>query len=105
MSATTVPVTIAPQAAELINELGLRDAIEQMIEHTRQVVPDLQTIELGREIQPSDCPEDRYVVIEAWRTGPTPLEDPTDDEWREWFLRAFPPKVTAWVVFHLFDRE
>jgi hypothetical protein len=104
MHATTVPVTVRPEADELINELGLRGAINQMIEHTRQVVADLHSIEVTRELLLAERPEERRVVIEAVRTGPTPPEDPTDKEWQEWLLQSFPRDVSGRVIFLLFDR-
>ncbi len=41
MSATTFPVSITPEAAARVAELGMQAELERMLEHTRQTVPGL----------------------------------------------------------------
>jgi len=65
MSATTtVPVTITPEAAARLAELGLQAQLEQMVEHTRQTVPDLVCIELTYR-EPYDTGITPGICIEA----------------------------------------
>jgi len=45
-AAVMVPVTMPAEAVELIQELGLRRPVEEMIEHTRQTVAGLRAIEI-----------------------------------------------------------
>lgn len=45
-ASTEVPVTVTPEAEARLAELGMRQEMEQMIAHVREVVPGLAAIEV-----------------------------------------------------------
>ncbi|MGH7174001.1 MAG: hypothetical protein ACRELG_27325 [Gemmataceae bacterium] len=88
-SSTSVPVTIRPDAAARVAELGMQTELQQMIDHARQVVLDLAAIEVE--------------VAERYETGGEPgvsivaysdtAFDNTSEEVRGWAVTTFPPQV------------
>ena len=92
MSASTdIPLTITPEAAARIAELGMQNEFEQMIEHTRQVVPALAAIEVVREL-PYDT-DSEPVSITAYWDRPYAPEDNTSADLDRWVVEMFPPHV------------
>jgi hypothetical protein len=96
-AATTVPVTIEPAAAAYLAKLGLQVELEKILEHTRQVVPDLTRIRVA--LEPIYEPGfDQILVIEAY-------VDPDSKQdvgallwpWNKWMIANFP-----YEVFHYF---
>jgi len=97
-----VPVTMPAEAAELIEQLGLRRPIEEMIDHTRQAVAALQSIEIEAwyEHDLEDLPPLPHITVIAWRDGHrSPADDATEREWFEWSVRTYPPEVKRHVSF------
>jgi hypothetical protein len=95
MSATTIPVTVAEDAAARVAQLGMQREFEQLIEHAKQVMPHLRAIRVTLEYTPY-CPhEDPGVVIWAHRSdSPAPgTLDPITSEYSEWKIQTFPPEV------------
>ncbi len=91
---TAIPLTVSPEASARIAELGMQAEFEQMLEHTRQTVPRLHSIEVILAYDP--CPTvEPMVVIEPHRDEPPPGDDPTDREWAAWQSSTFPPNVCA----------
>jgi len=93
MSASTdIPLTITPEAAARIAELGMRKEFEQMIEHTRQVVPDLAAI----EVTIAECYDTRDepgVSIEAYSDQVFEPGDNTSEKVSRWAVNNFRPQV------------
>jgi hypothetical protein len=92
MNAVNVPLTITPQAAQRLAELGFQKQAEQMIDYARQHIPNLVRIEVVLT--------DRYdmggppaVSIEAWSDRPFDPADQTYDNLVRWEVKTFPPEV------------
>jgi hypothetical protein len=88
----TVPLTIEPEAAAYLAQLGMQAELEKMIEHTRQVVPDLTRIRIVLEpiYEPGD---EQRIGIEAF-VDPDSKEDASYYwPWREWQMATFPYEV------------
>lgn len=96
MATLTIPITVAPDAANRIAELGLDSEFEQMLEHTRQSVVGLRAITVTLECDP-ELREEPGIVIWSYRDDPGPGDDPTDRLWGEWKVEKFPPKVCQHV--------
>ncbi len=94
---TTVPLTIEPEAAARIAELGMQAEFEQMLEHTRQVVPNLDRINVTLAL-PYDTGDEPGIIIEAMRNDPYVGDDRTWWEWGGWFVNTFPPDVCRHFV-------
>ncbi len=97
MSITTIPVTVTPEAAARIAELGMQAELERMLEHTRQTAPGLRSIEVQLAL-PYDTGDDTSINIEATRENPHLPYDPTDRNWGAWKVRTFPPDVCRYFV-------
>ena len=89
---TTIPVTVTPEAAARVAELGMQHELDQMLQHTLQTVSDLQSIEVHLA-EPYDTGDTPRVIIEARRAGPLLLLDRTEWQWGDWEVRTFPPEV------------
>jgi hypothetical protein len=88
----TVPVTMQPEAAARLAELGMQREYEQILEHALQTVPGLRSIEVQLAL-PYDTGDETTIVLEAIREGPAQVSDPFYDEWRDWIIGTFPPDV------------
>ena len=101
-AAIVVPVTMTTEAVELIEELGLRRPLEEMIEHTRQTIGQLQSIEIEPwyEQDSNDQPPLPHLTVIGWRMG-APSEDDrvAEREWFEWCVKTYPPSVKQHVSF------
>ena len=92
------PVTISPEAAARVAELGLRREFEQILEHTRQTIPGLRRIEVTLA-PPVDAGDDPRVILDAILAGRDSPQNPVTDRWRDWVLATFSPDV--WRHFML----
>lgn len=87
-----VPVTIRPDAAARVAELGMQTELQQMIEHARQVVPDLAAIEV-EVAERYDTGGEPGVSIVAYSDRPFVPEDLTSWDVSRWAVETFPPQV------------
>jgi hypothetical protein len=90
---SSIPVTVTPEAAERVAELGLQTDLDRMLEHTRQTVTGLRRLDVVLD-PPYDTGDEPYITIEALRDPSFRLEnDPTWRQWSEWTIFHFPPDV------------
>jgi hypothetical protein len=87
-----IPVTVDPEAAALVSDLGLQTELERMLEHARQTVSGL--LRLDVKFGPAYDTGEERVIIEAVRdrasrgtTGWTPME------YGRWQSTTFSPDV------------
>jgi hypothetical protein len=99
-AATTVPVTITPEAAARLAKLGLQAQLEQMVEHTRQTVPDLTRIDITY-LDPYGTGMEPGIGIEAMIKRPFYPEDRIEEKWGRWAIEKFPPQVLEHLTFLL----
>jgi hypothetical protein len=95
MTAATIPVTVAEDAAARVAELGLQREFAQMIEHARGTVPHLKYLRVALESDPSCPSNDPQIILWAKRDHvPSPdALDPTDLDFRLWQAERFSPQV------------
>jgi hypothetical protein len=96
-AATTVPLTVTPEAAAHIAQLGMQREFDLMIERTRQTVPYLRSIAVTLE-EPYDTGDEPGIVIGAAVDNPHPLEDSSRRQWGRWKIETFPPDVCRHFV-------
>ncbi len=96
MSTTTVPVTITPEAAARAAELGLQREVEMIVDHLKQNVADLSSIEV-EEAWPYDTGDETNVLINAYVNRRWTADDPTKAWFRDWKINTFPPRV-CWYL-------
>jgi len=95
---TDIPVTITPEAAAFVAELGLQQEFEQMIEQARQTIPGVVSIRAdyysgyGVDTPGIDI-EATVSDFKAAREG--------RGVWGVWRLTAFPPQVGQYFVLNL----
>jgi hypothetical protein len=106
MPTTNIPVTITPEAEDLMMDMGLRRWVDRMVEHTRETIPDLVGI-LVRRYDDPEMPSEPRIFIQAWQSGPPEVEvnRQAHDDWVQWFVREFPSTVTRWVMFDNWYRD
>jgi hypothetical protein len=100
MAETTIPVTVAEDAAARVAGLGLQREFGQMIEHAKQTAPGLRAIRVTLEYDPA-CPHnDPGVVIWVHRDEPADKHalGRTDQDWGEWEVATFSPQVLLNIV-------
>ena len=101
---TEIPVTVNPEAAAFIAEAGQGREFEILLEHTKQVIPDLRAIEVTLDDTPETGPPG--VILGAHRTEPWRGDDRTDWDWGEWFVQAFPPEVCqSFVILSIYPPD
>jgi hypothetical protein len=105
-TATSVPIIIDREAAAQVAELGMQAEFEQMLEHTRQTVPELRRIEVIL-VPAYDTDDDAGIVIQAMRCPANLNDDATQREWGSWKVTTFSPDVcrhfVMWVVYETAD--
>jgi hypothetical protein len=89
---TTIPLTVTPDAAAYVAELGMQEPFEQMIEHTRHTMAGLRAIRVTLQ-PPYDLGGGPCVLIEATTDDPHLDDDPSQREWGFWKGETFPPEV------------
>jgi hypothetical protein len=91
-AAATVPVTITPEAAARVAELGMQRELDRMVEHTRQSVAGLQHVAVTVE-PPYETRLSPGINIEAYADRPFVEGDRTQGQWDRWLVTTFPPEV------------
>ncbi len=93
-TAMQVPVTIDQDAADRIDELGMRREFEQMLEHALQTVPGLVSVQVSLAL-PYDTGDEAGININAYQKWTPDLKDPWPD-WSRWKLENYPTDVWRW---------
>jgi hypothetical protein len=91
-ASTDVPVTITPEAAARVAELGMQKELEQMIAHVREVVADLVAIEVGIA-ERHDSGGEPGVRIRAYTVQPYNPEAKLSWNLSGWVVDTFPSRV------------
>jgi hypothetical protein len=89
---TSVPVTVEPEAAARVAELGLQRELEQMLEHARQTIPNLLALEVQLAL-PYDTGDETYLAIQVMIRGDHPDGFRVSKQWGQWMIHTFPPEV------------
>jgi hypothetical protein len=100
MTAETIPVTVAEDAAARVAELGMQREFEQMLEHAKTAVPHLRYLRVTLEYDPARPQAEPGLVIWAHRSDvpDDDVADLTDWNWAGWQGRTFPPQVFQHIV-------
>lgn len=86
-----IPLTITPEAAAYVVELGLQEPFEQMLGQVRQV-PGLRSLRVWLQ-PPYDLGGGPSVIMEGVRDDPRLADDPVDRDFADWQSKQFPPDV------------
>jgi hypothetical protein len=92
MIASTIPITVTDEAKEFIAQVATQREFEQMLEYTLQSIPDLRSIEVVLDPDPSG-EVGPGIVIWSHRPDIGDAEDWTDWNWGAWLIKTFSPEV------------
>jgi hypothetical protein len=92
ITSATVPVSITPQAEARLAELGMHAEMERMIEHAREVLPEVARIEVVLNDR-YDLGGEPGVVAEVYGKEPCPANDGTFWKLAERMVSSFTPQV------------
>lgn len=93
----TVPVTVTPEAAARIAELGLRPQVDRIIEYALGHLPRVTriTVELHDRY---DLGKEPVLVIEAFGQGSPESDYQAERAMDRWVVSEFPPEVLMHLV-------
>src|SRR3954447_14339914 len=100
MATMTIPVRVSPEAEARVAHLGVRRALETMIEHTKEAVPGLRSITVTLEDR-YDCGDEPVLLISAEVPDLGPVDYPSQRQWDQWVIETFPPEVLEHFCFML----
>jgi hypothetical protein len=95
-ASTTIPVTVTPEAADRVAELGMQAELERMIEHARQTLPGLHRLDVILE-PPYDTGPTPYLTVKAQVERNADYRR-TKTAWEDWFIVQFPPEVREHIT-------
>ena len=99
-AATRVPVTIRPDAAARIAELGMQTEMQQMIDRALQIVPELAAIEV-EVAERYDTGGEPGVSIVAYSDRPFVPEEFFSWDVSRWAVQTFPSQVLEHLCLQL----
>jgi hypothetical protein len=106
MEATTsVPIIVAPEAAARVQELGMQRELEAMLDHTRQHVAGLQSIEVILYHDETEPGQPRVIIAAHLDDSGPANDDPVSRQWGRWFVTTFAPTVRRWFGFDALYRD
>ena len=105
MNATTIPVSIAEEAARRVARLGAQYHLETMLDWTRGNVPNLKAIFVVPRISDLDV-HANTVYIDAYCTweGEETRSVPIEWDWANWKVQAIPLEVCRHFVMSCTSR-
>jgi hypothetical protein len=92
MNAVNVPVTITPEAAARMAELGMQAQAEQMVGHAVREIPQLVRIDI-ETFWRADDPSPDGVALRGTTTIPWQEGVKVGQAISRWMVRTFPPEV------------
>ncbi len=92
MESTTIPLTIAPEAAARVAELGLQREFDLMLDQIRKVVSGLRSIDVTLA-EPYDTGDEPWVLFEVCMDNPHLPYNPAERDWGNWKIQTFHPDV------------
>jgi hypothetical protein len=96
-TSATIPVTVTPEAAARIAELGLEAEVERMIDHARQHLPDVERIEVILYDRFDGC-DAQGISIDVYSRRPFNPDESISRDLSRWFVRAFDSEVLEQVI-------
>src|SRR4051812_7794543 len=96
MNAMTVPITIAPEAAERVAELGMQRELDSMLDFLRLELPGTLSVNV-RLALPYDTGDESTILLRAL------LDCPWSDasarrRIHDWRLHRFPPQIDRYFT-------
>jgi hypothetical protein len=96
-TSTTIPVTVTPEAAARIADLGLETGVERMIDHARRHLPEVERIEVVLYDR-YDLGDEPGLAVDIYSRHPFNENESISGDLSKWFVRAFPSEVLEHVI-------
>jgi hypothetical protein len=96
-TSATVPVTVTPEAAARIAQLGFQAEVDRMIDYARQHIPQLERIEVILYDR-HDQGGEPGLSVAIYSRHPFDPDERFTRELDQWFVRAFPSEVLEHVI-------
>jgi hypothetical protein len=99
----TIPLTVDPEAAALVAELGFQAELDRMLEQARQMISGLRRLNVVFA-PPYDTGPDPAIIIEAYRDpAARQPNDRTENQFDRWQIATFSPDVHRHFVLWIMD--
>jgi hypothetical protein len=95
-TSTTVPITVTPEAAARVAELGLQRELDEMVKHTLETIPGLRAVNVVL-VLPYDTGEEDRISIDATVDMNTPGLYEAQCQWGRWLIETYPSRVMAYI--------
>jgi hypothetical protein len=93
-TSATIPVTVTPEAAARLAELGMHAEVDRMIDFARQNLPGIMSIEVVLNVRyDEDSPNGVAIEVYSNRPWDSAEFDLADKALRRWMITTFPPEV------------
>ncbi len=96
-TATEVKVTVTPEAAARVAELGFQKEFDQLIERARTTIQGVRWIEVCLE-PPYDTGDEDQVVFWIRIANNQLLNNPSIKSYTRWEIETFSPDVLRYIV-------
>jgi hypothetical protein len=97
IAAISVPVQISKEAALFIEERGIQQPLDRMLEYVPGHFPGVRSVNVVLEVfQDQTC--DPLVVLEVMREDPGLEKDFSDAELDQWMIENFPPEQGQYFI-------
>lgn len=103
MTTATIPVTVTPEAAERIARLGLQAAVDRMIDHARQHLPEVERIEVI--LYERDYSPESGLSVDVYSRRPFSPEEHISSEVCGWLAREFTGEVLEHVIMDYYPGD
>ena len=87
----TIPVTIQPDAAAFLAEIGMERELDMMLEHAKSTIPHLRALDVELHDFPETGPPS--LLIDAYRDPIPGGRDRACREFSHWLVENFPPEI------------
>jgi hypothetical protein len=92
---TNIPITITPEAATRVAELGMQREFAQMLDHAKQAIPRLRALTATLTFDPEEEVDPRVLMLATVPLPERPEEDKTEWDFGRWQIHTFPPAVSS----------
>jgi hypothetical protein len=84
----TIPITVAPDAAARVEELGMRRELEMMLDYLKQHVPGLRAITVHLDAE-ANMWDEASILLTTHQPDPGPTTDLSARSWTAWMAATF----------------
>src|SRR5437870_3285231 len=88
----TIPLSITPDAAQYIGNMGLQEPYRKIVDGIPLRVPGVHAIAVSLQ-QPYELGGGPRIILDVTRDSATAGSDPTEQNWARWLIETWPPEI------------